>query len=483
MKPTNSPWLHQLARTRPVDTLQGDTATDIAIVGAGIAGVMTAYFTLRDTNKQVLLIEGGRVAHGATGHNAGQIVFEFEREFHSLVEEYGLAMSADAENSVRGAWILLEQIFEDAKLTTPMSSFLGYNGFTDVGRVIEELKNNALRMEAGMQISPIYISETAQDIDSIPKEYKDLYSLVPHKNVLSLLETHDKEYVAVMSERKGCVNGAMLVEEIVGYMLATFKGRFMLCEETHIHEVILEKDLAILRAKDYSVTADKVVLCTNGFEKFSITNNAGADIDVKFHHMVRGKVGYMAGYLEELKHPPIALAFYDQTVDDVQSVVDPYDQKPYIYMTRRPYELEKNEKHNLICIGGPERSLDDTEQYATEAEYSQEAVDQISDFLHKTYQNAPKDDIDFRFKWHGLMGYTPTSIRVVGEEPKNRVLMYNLGCNGVGILTSIYGGKRISEIIGGAKLPPSLFDPRAVYPGAKSLSRKNRIRRSLSKQV
>jgi glycine/D-amino acid oxidase-like deaminating enzyme len=475
MKPTNSPWLHQLIRTRPVDTLKGDIATDIAIVGAGIAGVMTAYFTLRDTNKQVLLVEGGKVAHGATGHNAGQIVFEFEREFYSLVEEYGLVMAADAENSVRGAWILLEQIFEEAKLTTPMSSFLGYNGFTEISRVVDELRNNALRLEAGMQIFPVYISETAQGLEDIPKEYTDLYSTVPHADVLSLLETHDKQYVAVMSERKGCVNSAMLIEEIVGYMIATFKERFMLCEETHIHEVILEKDLAILLAKEYSITADKVILCTNGFEKFSIINNAGADIDVKFHHMVRGKVGYMAGYLEELKHPPIALSFYDQTAEEIENVVDPYDQRPYIYMTRRPYELEKNEKHNLICVGGPEHSLDNTEQYVTEAEYSQEAVVEITDFLHKTYQNVPKGDIDFRFKWHGLMGYTPTSIRVVGEEPKNRVLMYNLGCNGVGILTSIYGGKRISEIVGGAKLPPSLFDPRAVYVGTKSLSRKKRI--------
>jgi len=476
MMPNNSPWLHQLNVTRPIDTLQSDIATDVAIVGAGIAGVMTAYFTLKNTNKQVLLIEGNRVAHGATGHNAGQIVFEFEREFSSLVEEYGLAMSADAENSVRGAWILLEELYQEAKLTTPMSSFMGYNGFTDIGRVIEELKNNALRKEAGMQIFQVYISDTVEGIDLIPKEYKELYSLVPHADVLSLLETHDKQYIAVITEKKGCVNAAVLIEEIVGYMLSTYTGRFVLCEETHIKEVVLEKDLAILRAKEYSITADKVVLCTNGFEKFSIINNAGADIDTKFHHMVRGKVGYMAGYLEELTHPPIALAFYDQTADDVESVQDPYDQKPYIYMTRRPYELEKNEKHNLICVGGPDRSLDDTTEYATEAEYSEEATEEISDFLHGTYQNTPKGDIDFKFKWHGLMGYTPTSIRVVGEEPKNKVLMYNLGCNGVGILTSIYGGKRIADILGGVVLPPSLFDPRAVYFGTKALSRKKRIR-------
>jgi hypothetical protein len=57
------------------------------------------------------------------------------------------------------------------------------------------------------------------------------------------------------------------------------------------------------------------------------------------------------------------------------------------------------------------------------------------------------------------MGYTPSGIRCVGPEPKNPVLMYNLGCNGVGILSSIAGAKRIEKHINKIHLRPSLFDP------------------------
>ena len=53
MNQNNSPWLHQLKITRPIDTLYQDTKTDVTIVGGGIAGVMTAYFTLKNTDKQV----------------------------------------------------------------------------------------------------------------------------------------------------------------------------------------------------------------------------------------------------------------------------------------------------------------------------------------------------------------------------------------------------------------------------------------------
>ena len=63
------------------------------------------------------------------------------------------------------------------------------------------------------------------------------------------------------------------------------------------------------------------------------------------------------------------------------------------------------------------------------------------------------------FAWHGLMGYTRTGVRCIGTEPRNPALLYNLGCNGVGILPSIHGAKRIAQILAGKKLPASIFDP------------------------
>lgn len=44
----NSPWIHQLKRTRPLAELGADVETDIAIIGGGIAGISTAYYTLKE---------------------------------------------------------------------------------------------------------------------------------------------------------------------------------------------------------------------------------------------------------------------------------------------------------------------------------------------------------------------------------------------------------------------------------------------------
>jgi glycine/D-amino acid oxidase-like deaminating enzyme len=49
---------------------------------------------------------------------------------------------------------------------------------------------------------------------------------------------------------------------------------------------------------------------------------------------------------------------------------------------------------------------------------------------------------------------------VVGAHRQQARLLYNLGCNGVGFLPSIYGGHRLSRLLAGDELAPTIFDPR-----------------------
>lgn len=455
-----SPWLYQLIHNRTIDTLHKDMKTEIAILGAGISGIMTAYFTLKNTNLNVSMIEAYKVAHGATGHNAGQLVADFERELHDIAQEFGVNDAVNAEKLIHSAWAMLEQIFSEASLTTPYSTFMGYNGYESLTRLLDELKNNAIRHEAGEPIHPIFIADNAPGLLRIPHMYKHLYTVIPQSDILDLLETDNKAYVAAMSLRKGCVNGALLCEELIGYMLKTYQGRFNLIEHTPIREIVLESDHAILCAEKHHIVCNKVVLCTNGFAKFKITNNHGSDIDTIFHHQLRGYIGYMAAYVAPLNRQPNALAYYGDRSRKARHTNDEYYDDPYFYLTRRPYELEKNEKHNLVCVGGPEVYLADSSSYDPRGTYDKQMAAQIEAFLKKTHRHTPKDKLEFRFTWHGLMGFTQNGIRLIGSEPLNPVLLYNLGCNGVGILPSVYGGSRISSILRGENLAPTIFDPK-----------------------
>lgn len=472
MKKNVSPWLHQLDKEREHLVLDADVDTDVAIIGAGIAGIATAFFTLKHTDKRVVVLERFKLAHGATGHNAGQVTSYFERGFAGLVEEFGLKMAAEGEASIEGAWELLDEMYTEAKLDIPFSRFEGHAGLTSYAQVLWHLKDNFLRRKAGgLGARKIFIAETADFVKDIPREYTHLFELVPQAQILELLETEMKDFIAAISVRKGCVNSALFCQEVVRYLTKEYKDRFVLYEHTPVHKVILRHDHAVLDAETHEARAKRVVLCTNGFESIHILNETGLDIDAKYHHLLYGKIGYMSGYLETMNKPPIAMSYY--------SVPTATFETPYFYLTRRPYEYEKGAKHNLISIGGPEKNIEEGGKYAFEDDFPDDAEEQIDTFVRKVYSVEPNRKIDYVFTWHGLMGYTKNGVRLIGLEPKNHVLLYNLGCNGVGILPSVYGGRKISALIDGAKLPPSMFDvpasdtksPVALSPAAPSMDR------------
>ena len=77
---TVSPW------QRPLDAIEAD----IAIVGAGITGAATAFWLSQiEPDARVVLVEAERVAHGASGRNAGFLLLGTHRDYASAVETYG----------------------------------------------------------------------------------------------------------------------------------------------------------------------------------------------------------------------------------------------------------------------------------------------------------------------------------------------------------------------------------------------------------
>jgi glycine/D-amino acid oxidase-like deaminating enzyme len=452
MKINKSPWIHQLDHTRKSSVLSTDLDTDIAIIGAGIAGISTAFFLLKYTKHRVVIFEQGKLAHGATGHNAGQVVARFERPLYELVEEFGLEKTKQALHDLRATWALLDEMYTDANLSILFSRVSGIRGFSDFNQVLEILKDLEIEHMAGLNPHKILINENAPFRQSLPKAFENLYEYVPHSEILQKLETENKGFQAVTIDQAACMNSALFCQEVAGYLLKKFPDRFFIYENTHIIKTVLKQNHVLLDAGKHTVHAHKVVLCTNGFEKLDIFNENGLEVDKRFHHTVIGKVGYMSGYLENLNKAGAAIAYY--TKDS-----DPAHDDPYYYLTRRPHEMG-DERHNLVCVGGPEVAINDREEYLNDYDYPDKIPGDIDAFIKKVYDPDPNRKIDYQFTWHGLMGYTPNRVRLIGAEPKNPVLLYNLGCNGIGIIPSIFGGRKIARIIAGEKLEESIFDPR-----------------------
>lgn len=65
-------WLSRPDRPAARDPLEGRGSTDLAIIGAGLTGLWTAVRAKeRNPDRDVLLIEGGRIANAASGRNGG----------------------------------------------------------------------------------------------------------------------------------------------------------------------------------------------------------------------------------------------------------------------------------------------------------------------------------------------------------------------------------------------------------------------------
>lgn len=448
-----SPWLAQLQERRPF-TLESDAKADVAIVGAGIAGVSTAAYVLRETDLSVALIEAGRIAHGATGHNAGQLVAHFERPLSSMIEEYGMERTVRAQTEIEGGWIGVDWLRDTFGIGTPLHRCQGFAGFTTVQRVRMHLDTAALRVKSGLLPEPMLLAVGTAAESVITPADEPLLVRLPHSIVMRLLHTDDPSFIAAVTSPKGCMNSAMFSEELVGSLTSMYPDRFTVAEHAPVRDVSLSGGTAILRTDGPTVSADNVVLCTNGFENVRIANEDGPDIDRSFHRMVQGIIGYMGGYVEPGAEAPSAVSYFRPYEDNL----DPENER-YVYVTRRPF-AHRGQPRTLLCLGGPERLLPHDAVYDRMMPFPADVDEEIERAFVSTYVRSDDDLRPERaFRWHGVMGYTPTGIRCVGRDPRAPNLLYNLGCNGIGILPSVAGARRIAQTLAGAHLRESLFDP------------------------
>lgn len=470
MEHLKSPWVHQLNRTRPIQLLKKDIVADICIIGGGISGIMSAFQILKRTNRNVVIIDSHEIGHGATGHNAGQLVDELERSVASLVEEFGLEKTIEGLQSVHSGWNILEEVFEEAKLSVPYSTFVGYAMYSTRKQIHDQLVDMALMHQGGMHPKKMYISEDHIDSLAIPDVYKDFYQIIPHEGILSIGETVNPVYIAAFPSKRGCLNSALVVEQLATYLTRAYSSdRCKIYENSRVDSITLEKHTVAIQVGDdkKTICASKLILCTNGFENFNI-QDLDNKINHKFHKNVKGVVGYMLAQTENIDHTPSAFAYCEPKYDDVKpetviaqinTDIDVAYGGDYVYTTRRPYDIGHEEPKNLFCLGGKARIFEDSRLYNKEHKYHPNIKTEYEQFISENFTPKRADTGHKEFMWHGLMGYTNNGVRMVGFEKRNSLIMYNLGCNGVGILPAVWSAVRISNLLLG-DMSVSMFDPK-----------------------
>src|SRR3954449_3426246 len=182
-QPSRSPWIAQFAADGPPRPLDGNTRTDVVIVGAGIAGVATAFFTLRQTTKRVLLVERDRVGRGATGRNAGQLTTYFERPLSDIAAEFGVRMAATGQGGFDDAHDLLDLMVAESEAAVRVERFTGHLGMFNLHHVLVHLRSNLVRRQGGLHLETCLVSADEDFASAIPAELDGLYTLVPQVRI------------------------------------------------------------------------------------------------------------------------------------------------------------------------------------------------------------------------------------------------------------------------------------------------------------
>jgi glycine/D-amino acid oxidase-like deaminating enzyme len=449
--PNLSPWIAQMEPDAPPRPLAADETTGVAIVGAGIAGVATAFFTLRSTDLHVTLLERDRVARGATGRNASQLTTYFERPLTSIAEEFGAGPAARAQAVLVDAPPLLDLMAAEAGSTVRVERFMGHMGMYSLQQVLTHLRCQVIRRAGGVPEEVAVVSDEAPYLGDIPAELSSYYSVVPQADIRALLELDDDRYTAVLSAPGGCAIAGVLVQQVLAYLEQAYPDRFAYHDHTRVELVELAYGGVVLHANGHEVRAGRTVLCTNGYVDHDVVDVTGTAVALHPDQRVYGLIGYMAAFAEGERREPASMSYIRNTV--IGGSV------PYVYVTRRTYDMPDGRLATLTCMGGPERPADDAPWREADP-FPGAVLELMDDEIRPFAQPARAPGQPYDFHWHGLMGYMDGGIRVIGVHPDHPTLLYNLGCNGVGFLPSVAGGDRVARLLAGEQLAPSLFDPR-----------------------
>jgi ribulose 1,5-bisphosphate synthetase/thiazole synthase len=92
--------------------LQQDMTTDVCVIGAGIAGVTTAYLAARE-NRDVVLVDDGPVGGGMTGRTTAQLVNAIDDRYVDIEQFLGTDCARLAAESHTAAIDCAERIVRE----------------------------------------------------------------------------------------------------------------------------------------------------------------------------------------------------------------------------------------------------------------------------------------------------------------------------------------------------------------------------------
>ncbi len=229
-RPTTSLWMGTSASPdfRPLDD---DVYCDVAIIGAGIAGMSTAYMMAK-RGAHVVLIDDGEIAGGETIRTTAQISSLLDLRYHELERIHGLDRTRKIAASQYAAINMIESTVRAEKI---QCDFKRVDGYLFLGRNVqrEELEKELEAMHrAGISDATLleYTPMTCRQLPSI--------------RVSRQAQFHVTKYISGLAQAISRMGGRIYCH-------------------THITEIVDGHPAKLVTDTNHRVQAREVVVATN----------------------------------------------------------------------------------------------------------------------------------------------------------------------------------------------------------------------------
>lgn len=366
---------------------------DVAIVGAGIAGLSIAYWLeKKDPNLKIVIIDKNFIGAGASGRNAGFVTCGSSEHFDKLTTQFGLEKAVEIwKFSEENRELLLQEIIEgdfskvDFKQSGSCTVAPSLEAWERYQGIFQRMHSSGLAVEM--------INEKTLETDFGVKNF--------HGGIYYKLD--------------GYIHPMKLLKRIA---LKLKNTSFYLGEE--IHSVIDSATLVQIRLSNHNLQTRKIFYSLNGFAPRLLPE------------------------LAPLIKPMRAQAL-------VTEPLPPFVKGP-CYLTKHLCYFRQLPTGELL-VGGF-RNMD-IEAENTDSEIITDKIQNaLTDFTRTYFNNT--ENVKINYRWSGIMGFAPDSQMLVGALPTRQNSYFMAGCASHGMGLSFNTAKVLVDSIDNKPVPSHL---------------------------
>jgi len=382
------------------EPLTENLTTDVCVIGAGIAGVTTAYMLARE-GRNVALIDDGPVGGGMTGRTTAQLVNVLDDRYYELEKMLGQEFSRLSAESHSAAIDGVEKVVRDENLDCDFARVDGYLFLPPGGSVTDLIHELDAARRAGLR--------EVERVDAIPigKITTDGTLRFPHQ-----AQFHPLKYV----------NG--LARAITDRGGRIFTG-------TRVVEVKDGDGVRIKTSTNHCITAQTAVVATN----------CPINDRVIIHSKQAPYATYVLAFRVKEKIEPVLLWDTAQTAEKEKQMLGPI---PYHYI-----RFARDDDSQVLIIGGEDHKTGQATDFEA----------RLAKLERWTRDRFPFVG-EITDQWSGQVMEPVDSMAYIGRNPGDNNVFVVTGDSGNGMTHGTIAGMLITDLICGRENPwAKLYDP------------------------